>query len=201
MKELTFSEFYQELASSKPAPGGGSASALCASLSAALLIMGLSITFKADLNPCAQDLTALHELGERGFRLAEDDSASFMEVMQAYKLPKETEAEKNLRSAALQKALKKATDIPLKIAETGLELLRYARKIAEISKASCITDVALGGKLALVALEGGLLNVKINLNSLKDEAFKGEVAAKINEIASLGSGLAMEVEDLVKSKL
>jgi formiminotetrahydrofolate cyclodeaminase len=175
-KDTTAAAFIADLASASPAPGGGSASALSGSMGAALLEMAVRITRK--INEGDGDiplLQALTPLKDQCFSLIEEDAAAFRKVMDAYGLPKTNDDEKRERSAAIQEALKTATEVPLRTAGLCQEIMTLARQVIPLCKESCVSDAVVGFYCAEAGLEGALANVAINISSLKNEEFKQEV--------------------------
>ncbi len=115
----------------------------------------------------------------------ENDTTAFDSVMEAFKMPKETEEEKLLRSEAIQEGYKKAIEVPLKIANLSLEALFLMEVLSLHGNVGAITDVGVGALLSYVGVEGALLNVKINLNSMKKGDYTEDVGGKIEEILNI----------------
>jgi len=107
------------------------------------------------------------------------DTDAFDEVMKAYKLPKGTDAEKTLRVERIQEATKQATLLPLKVAEACVEVLKLSIKVLTIGNPNTACDAAVSGVMAYAGFQGAIFNVKINLNSIKDETFIQSVRDKI----------------------
>ncbi|GAB6152622.1 cyclodeaminase/cyclohydrolase family protein [Desulfosporosinus burensis] len=180
----TVSGFVEELASNSPAPGGGSAAALAGSLGAALSIMVCNFTEGKPKFASVQDEIA--QIKQKGLALKNDlmgyidgDTDAFVEVMKAYKLPKETDAEKALRSEKIQGATKQATLLPLKVAESCVEVLKLSLRVLTIGNPNTACDAAVSGVTAYAGFQGAIFNVKINLGSINDETFLQDVRAKI----------------------
>ena len=120
--------FLDELASSAPAPGGGSAAALGAAIGAALVSMVGNLTLGKKKYVDVQDdirrmLDQSEALRLKCVGLLEDDVAAYTQVSKAYKMPRDTEEQKTARSAAIQEALKVATEVPMVLAETCVQIL------------------------------------------------------------------------------
>lgn len=180
----TVSGFVEELASNSPAPGGGSAAALAGSLGAALSMMVCSFTEGKPKFHDVQD--EISQIKQKGLVLKNDlmeyidgDTNAFDEVMKAYKLPKETDAEKTLRSEKIQEATIQATLLPLKVAESCVEVLKISLRVLTIGNPNTACDAAVSGVTAYAGFQGGIFNVKINLSSIKDETFLQNVRDKI----------------------
>ncbi|MBC2721073.1 cyclodeaminase/cyclohydrolase family protein [Desulfosporosinus sp.] len=181
--EKTVSGFVEELASNSPAPGGGSAAALAGSLGAALSIMVCNFT---EGKPKFSDVQGeILQIKQQGLGLKNDlmdyvdaDTNAFDEVMKAYRLPKETDDEKLLRSERIQEATKQATLLPLKVAESCVEVLKLSLRVLTIGNPNTACDAAVSGVTAYAGFQGAIFNVKINLSSIKDEAFLQNVRDK-----------------------
>jgi formiminotetrahydrofolate cyclodeaminase len=120
LTELRIDEFLQELASSSPAPGGGSAAALCGSLGAALVAMVCRLTVdKPKYADVSEELRGIlseaEQLRQKLEDLVERDTEAFNGVIAAFRLPKETEDQRRERSSAIQEATRGATDVPLEV--------------------------------------------------------------------------------------
>ena len=199
-------EYLDKLASDAPTPGGGSASGVVGSLAAALVAMVGRLTVgKLEDEGLRRTLQSIVEEAD-GLRrellaLADEDEEAFDRVMAAYKLPKATDEEKEKRKAAIQEALKGATEVPYRTAEACLRVLERARAMAEHGTPTAISDVGTAAYLAEAALHSALLNVDINLKYLKDEAFRGEYAQKREALAQQAPKLREETLKLVKERM
>lgn len=162
--------FFEKLASSDPAPGGGTASAYAGCMGAALLAMVAKLSQKT--SPEAEKVSKKAEiLMKTCFLLAEEDETAFLEVVKAYKLPKSSDEEKNKRVGEIEKALKKAVEIPFQTAASALEVLKDGNAFLDKANKNALSDLGVSALLARAAVEGGLLNVLINLSSMKDKTF------------------------------
>ena len=147
LKDLNIVEFADETASNSPAPGGGSIAALNASMAASLLAMvaGLTVGKKKymDVSERMEELqTELNKYKDEFVEGIDRDANSFNGVMDAMKLPKETDEEKELRSEKIQEGYKAAIEVPLGLGTKVTELYDYARELAEKGNSNAITDVA-----------------------------------------------------------
>src|SRR5690606_15070405 len=116
-------------------------------------------------------------------------------------MPKGTEEEKAKRSEAIQEGYKVALQVPLRCAEECLNVLRLQKVFAEYGNVNAITDVGVGALLAAAALESALLNVRINLNGIKDLEFKKEIEEKIDNLMNEGMKLKDQWMKIVYEKL
>ncbi|KGK88784.1 methenyltetrahydrofolate cyclohydrolase [Desulfosporosinus sp. HMP52] len=180
-------EFVEELGSNSPAPGGGSAAALVGSLGAALSLMVCNFTEgKPKFSSVQEEIVQIKEKGialkHRLLEYVDLDTDAFNEVMKAYKLPKETEAEKAHRSEKIQEATIQATLLPLKVAESCVEVLKLSIRVLTIGNPNTACDASVSGVTAYAGFQGAIFNVKINLGSIKDEEFLQNIRAKITEL-------------------
>lgn len=208
--EKSLQEYVANVASGDPTPGGGSVSALSASLGAALTSMVKNLTvgkkayeelgdeIKSEFMKNAEEIDRLMESLNK---IVDEDTKAFSGVMKAFKLPKETEEEKEARSAAIQDGYKLALEVPLRCAKKCLRLLELQQIFAEYGNAGAITDVGAGTLLAYTGLEGSLFNVTINLNSIKDEEYKKEISHKVDELLREGNILKDKSLKKVYSRL
>lgn len=210
LKNLTVEQFVEETASGAPTPGGGSVAALVGSIGAALNIMVYNLTvgkkvytayepeLKTEMEKSANRLTEIYKelLDEM-----ENDKAAFDKVMAAFKLPKETEEEKVARAFEIENSYKKAMEVPLKSANLCLEALFVLEVFSIYGNVNAITDVGTGALLLYAGIEASLLNVNINLNSLKDVEFAEMMKSKIAEILSISKETKSLIMHTVYSRL
>ncbi len=199
--EKTVNQFISLVASSSPAPGGGSVSALSGSLAAALLAMAVRISTKNPGDSEEPYLSELEKIKDDCQRLVEEDTEAFNQVMAAYGMSKATDEDKSIRKIAIQEALKIATEVPLRTAEANHRLLELAGEIAVFCKSGCLSDAAVGSYLAEAGLKGSLANVYINLSSLKDEEFCKEVREKAALLESALTSLPERIQSVVRERM
>ena len=172
----TISEFTADLASAAPTPGGGSTAALVGALSSALGEMVGHIRQAKVTDPRLTELLAEIEEDEKSF-------AAFTEVLQ---LPKQTEAEKSKRAAAMLQALIVAAEPPLKIAQTATKILTQLNEMKEYSSKSLLSDIGSGTALAEAALKASVLNVYENTRMMKDQAEADRLNQATDETLAAG---------------
>ena len=187
MTDLTSKDFLTALASSAPAPGGGGGAAMAGALAAALASMVANLTigkekFAAQECEVKALLQEAEQVRQDLLALVEDDAAVFNSFMACYKLPKTTDAEKAVRTAAIRKAAKQAAEVPLAIARASYKVLQLAHRLVIIGNPGVITDGACSALLARAALRCAEYNVRINLGLTKDEAYNEQVAAELNKL-------------------
>ncbi len=206
IKDHSIQQFLDALASKSATPGGGSVAALLGAQAAALTDMICQLTLgkpayaevEADMLALSAKSTALrHTLTA----LIQADVDVFNQLMACYGLPKQSDGEKAARSAAIQVALKEATEVPIACARACKEAMLLSKIAAEKGSLGAISDAGAAAMAAYGGLKTAALNVYINTGSLKDRAFAD---AKIKELETLLAGaeqLADEVYLLVTSKL
>ncbi|NMA93387.1 MAG: cyclodeaminase/cyclohydrolase family protein [Clostridiales bacterium] len=182
----TIEEFASELASSSPAPGGGSVGALCGVLAAGLVSMVASLTVGKEKYAAVEEnmqqlINNAEKLRKELQVLVDKDAEAFNGFMAAMKLPKETTEEKIKRSQAMQEALRNSCVVPLRIAELTLEIANLAAIAAEEGNSNAVTDAGVAARLCEAAFFAGSYNVRVNLLSLKDEGFKESATDKLSK--------------------
>ncbi len=175
-----------ELGSSNPTPGGGSVAALCGTIGAALSAMMARLTvgrkkFRKAWESMEQVKQVAEELAERFLILAQEDMDAYQEVMTALKLPKDTLQQKASRKTALQKAMKRASMVPLETLRASENLMQISAKAIEWGNPNALTDAAAALHLARTAAEVAAYNVRINLLSIEDDVFIGNCKAEVAE--------------------
>lgn len=192
LKDLTIEEFAKVAASDAPAPGGGSVAAAAGSLAAALAEMVANLTIGKEKYAEAEN--EMRELAEKGQAIREKliadiqrDSSSFNLYMAALRMPKDTEEEKAARREAMQRGLKEAAVVPLSVAETAAEIFPLAEAAVARGNANAVTDGLVSAMMARTAVLSALLNVKINLNSIKDEAFRADMEKQVKGLEKTAS--------------
>src|SRR5581483_7346117 len=122
------------------------------------------------------------------------DTAAYDAVVAAYRLPKTGDAEQAARKAAIQGALRKATDVPLSVARLSVDGLDEARRVAAHGHQAAASDVGVAVALLAAGLHGARLNVEINVGSIADAGYREQVAAEIERLARSAAALAGEAQ-------
>ena len=186
-----------------PTPGGGSASALASAVGASLLMMvaGLPKTRsgseddRAALTPAAG---VLADIRSRLTDAIDADTAAYDQVVAAYKLPKASTGERSARTAAIQQALGAATDVPLDVVRLSAAALTQAITIATHGHRAAASDVGVAVALLRAGTRGARLNVEINIGSISDAAYAGEVAAKTARLSDEAARAADQADALLR---
>lgn len=184
---MVVSDLLDAFASNEPVPGGGSAAALAGAIGVSLLVMvaGISKTRTgapeeaADL---AEASARLRPLRDELLSLVDEDSAAYESVMAAMRLPKETEPQKQARRAAIQDAMRAATEVPLETMRVCQQALRGALVVAGAGNRNASSDTGVAVELLVAAVTGASMNVDVNVKSLTDAAFAGRVAEERAEL-------------------
>jgi formiminotetrahydrofolate cyclodeaminase len=202
--DLNIKEFVAETASNSPVPGGGSVAALAGSLGVALATMVANLTVGkekyAAVEAEMQDVIKKgDDIREKLVELIDRAATSFDGVMKAFKLPKETDEDKAARSAKIQSEYKYAASVPMETAELAMAIMDLAEVVVEKGNPNAVTDGAVAAMMSRTAVLSALLNVKINIGSIKDEAFVKEMTEKMEALEKKVS--ERETEVLAKVKL
>jgi formiminotetrahydrofolate cyclodeaminase len=190
---LTLTDLLDRVAAAEPTPGGGSVSAIAGALGTALvqMVAGLPRTRHDNDEERAALLHVrdpLAELRSRLLTLADDDTAAFDRLMAAFRLPKASDADKAARRAAIQAATRDATTVPLETAAACARVLELLGTVATLGNPSASSDLRVASGMLNAAAEGAAANVRINLEGLTDESFRGSastrIAAILDEVAA-----------------
>lgn len=190
--------FLEALAAGTPTPGGGSAAAYAASMAAALVLMVARLTVgkkkyaevEAEMLSIEQTAARLH--AELSHAVSED-AAAFQSVMQAFRLPKDTQEEKAQRVERIQAATLYAAQVPLSVARRAVELLGLAREMVLHGNINAISDAGSAAALAGAALTSAGLNVRINAPGLKDQETVSSLIEEIDDLESQGADLQDQI--------
>jgi formiminotetrahydrofolate cyclodeaminase len=184
---LTLDAFFEQLASSAPIPGGGSAAAVAAGLAAGLVAMvaGLSAdrpTYARFAATHARAGGAGHALAARLLGLADEDAAAYGAFAAAMKLPRATDQEKAARSDAIRAAAVTAAEVPLRTLEACRDLVVASEALAGRSNRNAASDLAVASRLAEAAAHGAAENVMVNLPALGDEERADELRGRVETL-------------------
>jgi formiminotetrahydrofolate cyclodeaminase len=204
--ELSIKEFSQVLGSDSPAPGGGSVAALSGALGADLVSMVCCLSIgKESCEPFKAELSEALERS-RGLSISllqrvDLDTEAFNGVMAAFKMPKDTEDEKNSRREEIQRSFKEAVQSPLGIARECLGVLELAEKLLGKSNPNALSDLGVASQQAYAGIEGAVMNVKINLPSIKDASFLSVTFSETSKLLESGAGIRDRVHKYLNENL
>jgi methenyltetrahydrofolate cyclohydrolase len=191
--------FLDETASNSPVPGGGSIAALSGAFSAALTQMVANLTKgKKGYEEVQEEVDLVIEKAGKMKSVFVDyidkDSDAFTEVMDAFKLPKDTNEKIEYRKGAIQEATKKAALVPLSVARKAYEIMDMTKLVVQKGNINAVTDAAVATMLARTAVLSALYNVKINLTSIKDREFVEKVTT---EVKNLEKNVKLKEEEIL----
>jgi formiminotetrahydrofolate cyclodeaminase len=201
---LTLGGFVDRLASDEPVPGGGSASAVAASLGAALVAMVAALSegrpkYAAHADLHLRTKSTGSRLAARFLDLADEDAAAYAVFAAARKLPRATEAEQAARRTALSSAARAAAEIPLLTVEACLELVAAAESLVGRSNINASSDLDVATLLGEAAARGAAANVLINLPSVDDASYSGEATARVMKLLDSVQEIAATVHEGVRT--
>ncbi len=197
--------FLDQLASDQPVPGGGTVAALSGSLGASLVAMVCRLTigrkgYEAVHAEMQTILGRAEKLQIELRDLMQTDTDAYARVMDAYKLPKSTDAEKVARTQTIQDALKHAVKVPMRVAELCAEVLVLARPVAEHGNKNAASDGGVGALMAHAGLRGALFNVLINLGSIHDATFVQDHRARVDQLVVEAEQRQRDILAIVESR-
>ena len=187
LKEMSVAEMAAMTASNSPAPGGGSIAAMTGAFGAALSAKVASLTIGkkayADVKDEMQEvIDKAEELRLELLDAIQKDSESFDAFIAALGMPKDTDEEKAVRTAAMQKSLKEAAEVPYQTAVTAARVMPLAEIVVQKGNAKAVTDGLVSAMMARTAVRSALLNVRINLESINDAAYVADMQKKCQDL-------------------
>jgi glutamate formiminotransferase/formiminotetrahydrofolate cyclodeaminase len=199
-------EFANELSLDSPAPGGGSASALCGALSASLSSMVSNLTVgKKEYENVQKDVKEIavkaQSLKDEFLRAVDLDTMAFNKLMEAYRLPNKSEEQKQKRSQAVEEAVKEATLVPFGVLEKSIEALNLARETALKGNKNSLSDAGVAGLTAQAAAEGAYYNIKINLPNMQNSEFKSKIKRQATSLKKKAVKLGDELREIMEKDL
>ncbi|AKA70776.1 cyclodeaminase/cyclohydrolase family protein [Clostridium scatologenes] len=210
LQNLNVKDFVDELASKSPAPGGGSIAALSASLASSLASMVFNLTvgkkeymeyedkLQKDIDESLQKVGILKD---EFLELMERDTNAFLSLMKAFKMPKSTEEEVKIRKEKISEGNKQSLEIPLEVANKAYEIYNYIYIAVMYGNKNALSDAGVAASLTETAVEGAILNVKINIMGLKDESYKNELRDKCNALLEKSKKRKEEIMNTIEKKL
>lgn len=200
-------EYFAELSSSSPTPGGGNVAALCGALATSLgtMVCNLTIGKKkyADVEEEMISLKNKLEIYQKDFfELAQKDNEAFEKVMEAFKLPKESDEEKEVRNSKIEEATINAAEVPSQVMRKCYELLPLLKTIADKGNKNSLSDAGVAIALTRTSVQGAYLNVLINCSSLNNQTIAEEIRKRANIIfEEIDKGTSLMLEIITKSFL
>ena len=203
---MTLSDFTNETSSESPAPGGGSISAYCGAMGVALGAMVANLS--AHKRGWEERWEEFSEWAEKGIAyqnellwLVDEDTASFNKIMEAIRLPKDSDEEKKQRNQAIQDATKYAIETPFRVMKVSFESMQVMKAMAEKGNPNSVTDAGVGALCARTAIRGAFLNVKINCSDCEDKKFVNSILEKGQNLIDKALKLENEIMEITESKI
>jgi len=203
---MNLSAFADETASESPAPGGGSISAYVGALGVSLATMVANLSsHKKGWNDRWEEFSDWAEKGEalknELVKLVDADTKAFNKIMEAFALPKSSEAEKSIRSQSIQEATRYAIDIPFQVMQASFKSLEVIKAMAETGNPNSVSDAGVGALCARAAVMGAFMNVRINAAGYTDKVFVEEIVSKGKEIEQKTIALEQEILKVVNDRI
>lgn len=203
---MNLRSFADETASESPAPGGGSIAAYLGALGISLGTMVANLSsHKKGWDERWKEFSDYAEKGQQIkdelLKLVDEDTRAFNQIMDAFALPKITDAEKTARTAAIQAATKNAIEVPLRVMELSLKSFDVIKAMAETGNPNSVSDAGVGALCARSAVYGAWLNVKINATGYKDKKYTARKLKKGKEILDKAKDLERKVLAVVERKI
>ena len=197
-QSCSIESFLAQVSSASPTPGGGSVAALCAATAAGLARMVCAIGLSKEKSaPLVELAEQFDPLKETFLDFVSQDAQAYAAVIEAYRLPKEDET----KTGAIEAALRLAAEVPLQVAEHCLHLLELLVQLSPLGTRQCISDVGVATILGRAALEAALLNVEINLATMKDRKTVDQIASRKQDISPRSAALAGQVLSCVRARM
>ena len=202
---MTIEEFQDALSSDNPTPGGGTASAIALGHAASLVAMVANLTignekWSEGWEVSKSAMILANSVIKDSAKLATEDSDAFEDVMNSFKLPKNTDDEKNIRREAIRNSTLKAAQIPYRTALLAMDLLKVMVPLSRYGNQNAISDVGVAALLATAGCKGALFNVEINLNSLPSD-YGSEMRGNYELINDECRTLSKDIMHNVKQRL
>ncbi|MBN2275573.1 MAG: glutamate formimidoyltransferase [Bacteroidales bacterium] len=204
--DMKLTAFTDETASESPAPGGGSVAALAGALGVSLATMVANISsHKAGWDSRWEEFSAWAEKGmaiqQELLVLVDEDTKAFNRIMEAFGLPKETEADKAERKNAIQRATREAIDVPFRVMKKSYESFGIIKAMVQEGNPNSVTDAGVGALCARTAVKGAFMNVKINATGLDDKEYVKKILEEGKQIEADAEYMEDEILKMLKDRI
>jgi glutamate formiminotransferase / formiminotetrahydrofolate cyclodeaminase len=204
--DFNLADFADETAGESMAPGGGSIAAYVGTLGVALGTMVANLSgHKAGWDDRWKEFSDWAEKGQAYkktlLQLVDEDTNAFNKIIDGFRMPKETDEEKQLRADAIEEATKYATQVPFKVMETAYNSMEIAKAMLNDGMQTSLSDSAVGILCAKTAVTGAYFNVKINAKDIKDRAFAEDLLKRGEDIYQKTIAIEQETIDLFNSRV
>ena len=198
--------YFDDAAAAQPTPGGGSVAAVAAALASTMASMAAGFTagkekFKAVEPDIQAALARLADLRRALLDMAHEDMAAYAAVMAAYRLPKNTDAEKAARTEAVLAATRSSLGLVGRVLDAARDVVAVSRRLAQIANPNLLSDVGVAAELALGAARAARINVAVNLAGYSDAAHAAAVRAASDQAVAEAERLALETRQIVMRHL
>ena len=206
LAEKSLSGFANAVAAETPTPGGGSVSAYVGALGAALGTMVANLSaqkrgWDERWETFSHWAVQGQQLQSRLLSLVDADTDAFNNLMDAYRMPKTTESEKEMRSAAIQHATTRAIEIPLQVMRTAFENFALIESMVKEGNPNSVTDAAVGALCTRAAIRGAGLNVLVNLSGYKDSKRRNAFRNEASQLMTAADQRESEILEMTGRKL
>ena len=204
--DLSLTNFVHETASDSPAPGGGSVAAYVGAMGVALGSMVANLTsHKRGWDDRWEEFSVWAEKGkviyEELLKLVDKDTEAFNQIMEAFKLSKETPVEIAARKGAIQAATKNAIEIPFRVMQISYDSMEIIEVMAEIGNPNSVTDAGVGALCAVTAVSGAYLNVLVNASGFTDKAAIRDLLSEAEVLNRQARERCEKIQSIVHTKL
>ena len=204
--DLTLSDFADETAGESMAPGGGSISAYVGTLGVSLGTMVANLSaHKAGWDDRWEEFSKWAEAGQTYknnlLALVDEDTKAFNKIIAGFRMPKDTEAEKEERAKAIESATIYATEVPLQVMETAYQSMEVMNAMALHGLQNSLSDAGVGALCARTAVYGAYFNVRINAKDIKDRSVADDLLGRAKEIFDNTLALEGEIIDYINEKI
>ncbi len=198
--------YLDDAAAARPAPGGGSVTAVAAALASTMASMAAGFTagkekFK-DVEPeINEHLARLAEIRKALLDAAHEDMAAYQGIMAAWRLPRETDEQEEARRRAIREATRVSLEVVGEVLGLAGEVVRIARRLVEIANPNLLSDVGVAAELGLGAVRAARVNVAVNLAGYDDPEHAARVRTEADAAVAEAQRLAEETREAVMAKL
>ncbi len=202
---MKVTEFVDEVSRDTPAPGGGSIAALAGALGSALVSMVANLSIgKGEFDSRYDELCQLAEKAQTAkdalVRAVDEDTEAFNEVIAGMRMAKDTPEQLALRSKAIQAGYKLASEVPLQTAQLCRQVLDLCQAAVNVGNSAVMSDAGVGALMAYAGVQGAVHNVRINLSSIKDEAFVSKMKTDLGELFAESKAICEAIQQQIESK-
>ncbi|HND72761.1 MAG TPA: cyclodeaminase/cyclohydrolase family protein, partial [Bacteroidia bacterium] len=206
LANMRLNAFVDETASESPAPGGGSIAAYCGSLGVALATMVANLSaskkgWEERWNEFSDWADKGQKIKKQLLHLVDEDTVAFNKIMDAFKLPKATDQEKEDRKQAVAEATRYAIEVPLSVMKISLQSMELIEAMATNGNPNSVSDAGVGAMCARTAVLGAGLNVRINAAAYSDKTFVETVLKQAAEMENKAIANEKNILDVVNRKI